>query len=140
MAGNRLVFDGLDELRAALRRLPEELAGEAQHEVEGAANGAAADIKRAYPVRTGRLRDGVTVTHMHQGKYHAGAIVKNRAPHAALFEYGTQARHTSIGANRGVMPPGNVFVPPIIRARHRMYQRLAEMLKRHGLVVTGDAG
>jgi hypothetical protein len=38
--------------------------------------------------------------------FSAGAIVINRAKHAAIFENGTQARHTAIGANRGSMPPG----------------------------------
>jgi hypothetical protein len=134
---NQLKFDGLAELRAALRSLPSDLTVEASHEVQGAANGAAADIKRAYPVRTGRLRDGVVVTHVDQGKYSAGAIVKNTAKHSAIFENGTQARHNSIGANRGAMPPGHVFVPRIIRARRAMYERLKAMLARRGLVVTG---
>jgi len=134
---NRLVFDGLDELREALRNLPAELAGEASHIVEGAANGAAADIKAAYPVRTGNLRDHLTVTHVDQGKYSAGAIVKNTAKHAALFEFGTQARHTDIGANRGSMPPGRVFITRAIKARRQMYTALKDLLVRKGLLVSG---
>jgi len=135
---NRLVFDGLSELREALRNLPAELAGEAQHIVEGAANGAAASIKAAYPVRTGNLRDHLTVTHVDQGKYSAGAIVKNTAKHAALFESGTQARHTDIGANRGSMPPGHVFIPRVTKARRQMYTVLKDLLVRKGLLVSGD--
>lgn len=134
-----LHWSGLEELRAELRRLPAELTGEASHIVEGAANAAAADIKAAYPVRTGNLRDGLTVTHFDQGRFSAGAIVKNKAKHAYIFEIGTQTRHTAIGANRGSMPPGRVFIPRVIRARRRMYELLKALLVRKGLLVSGDA-
>ena len=138
MSNNRLVFRGLDELRAALRRLPDELTMEASRIVEGAANGAAADIKAAYPVRTGNLRDHIVVTHREKGKWAAGAIVKNTAKHAWMFENGTQARHNAIGANRGSMPPGHVFIPRVIKARRLMYQQLRDLLERKGLRVTGE--
>jgi hypothetical protein len=138
-SNNQLRFDGLAELRAALRELPSDLTSEASHIVEGAANSAAADIKPAYPVRTGHLRDGLTVTHFDQGKFSTGAIVKNTAPHAFMFENGTQVRHTDIGANRGSMPPGHVFIPRVIRARRRMYEELKALLVRSGLQVSGDA-
>lgn len=134
-----LKWDGLEELRAELRRLPEDLTGEASHIVEASANAAAADIKQGYPHRTGNLRKGVTVTHFDKGKFSAGAIVKNTAPHANLFEVGSQARHTAIGANRGSMPPGHVFVPAVIKRRRQMYSRLKELLVRKGLSVSGDA-
>ena len=69
-----------------------------------------------------------------------GAEVKNVAPHANIFENGTQARHTRIGANRGSMPPGHVFVPRIVRARHRLTQELKDMVARTtGAQVSGDA-
>jgi hypothetical protein len=138
MSNNRLVFEGLDELRAALRNLPTHLAAEASRPVMAAANAAAATIKAGYPVRTGKLRDGLTVETI-DAPFQAGAIVKNRARHAAIFEYGTQARHTAIGANRGAMPPGHVFVPAIVRNRRRMYEELKGLLERNGLQVTGDA-
>ena len=77
---------------------------------------------------------------MDSGKYSAGAIVKNRAKHAYIFENGTQARHTGLGYNRGAMPPGHVFIPEIVRRRRGMYEKLAEMLRQHGLQVPGDAG
>jgi hypothetical protein len=136
MSRNSLKFQGLEELRAALRNLPAELTAEATRIVEGAANGAAADIKRNYPVRTGHLRDHLTVTHYDQGKFSTGAIVKNTSPHAWMFENGTQARHTAIGANRGAMPPGHVFIPRITRARRLMWTQLKELLTRKGLLVT----
>ena len=134
----RLVWNGLSEFKAALRTLPEELTGEASRIVEGAANGAAADIKQAYTVvKTGNLRDGLIVTHVDRGKYHAGAVVKNLAKHSHLYEYGTEMRHTDAGWSRGRMPPKPTFVPRVIRARARMYEALADMLRRHGLTVSG---
>jgi hypothetical protein len=139
VANNRLQFTGLAELRAALRNLPAELTVEASREVEGAANGAAADIKRAYPVRSGNLRDGLIVKESDRGRFHAGSVVVNTSRHSHLFEYGTQTRQNRIGANRGAMPPGNVFVPAVIRARRLMYDRLKALLERNGLVVSGDA-
>jgi hypothetical protein len=136
--GAKFVFEGLDELRAELRKLPSELTAEASNIVQGAANAAAADIKAAYPARTGNLRNHVYVTHQDKGKFSAGAIVKNTAPHAALFESGTQARHNSLGANRGSMPPGHVFVPRIMKARRRMWTQLKDLLVRKGLSVSGE--
>lgn len=137
---NTLRFDGLAELREELRNLPADLTGEAGHIVEAAANGAAATIKREYPVRTGNLRDHLTVTITSgSGQYSVRGVVQNTAKHAWLFENGSQARHTDIGANRGSMPPGHVFIPNIIRERRRMYDDLKDLLTRHGLVVSGDA-
>lgn len=137
-----LKFDGLTELRAALRKLPEDLAGEASHIVEGIANGAAADIRRVYPSHTGRLIGGVVVTHFEHGKVAAGAIVKSGAPHSHLFEYGTKARRTGKGANRGTMPKApesERMVPIVVRARKRMYAQLTDLLRRAGFVIEGAA-
>jgi hypothetical protein len=134
-----VVWNGLAELREALRNLPADMTAEASHVVEGAANAAAADIKAGYPVRTGNLRDHVFVSHQDKGRFSAGAVVKNTAKHAALFEHGTQARHNSLGANRGSMPPGRVFIPAVIKRRRIMYQQLRALLERHGLKVSGDA-
>lgn len=157
MSGTRMVFTGLAELKAALRNLPAELAGEASHLIEGAANAAAADIKAQYHVRTtnlnstslkapGGLRDGVVVTHFDKGKFHPGAIVKSTAPHAWLYDNGSQARHYitaggtphETGAMWGRTAPTHVFVRALIKNRHRMYQQLKDLLVRKGLVVTGD--
>jgi hypothetical protein len=138
VSNNRLDL-GLDELREALRNLPAELTGEASHIVEGAANGAAAQIKAKYARRTGKLGDGVSVEKVSGGRFSAGAIVKNTAKIAFVFENGTQARHTAIGANRGSMPPGHVFVPIVIRKRRQMNEQLIDLLQRNGLVVTDDA-
>jgi len=137
MASVKLTWAGLEELRAELRRMPEEFAGEAGHIIEGIGNAAVMDIKGGYPRRTGKMRDAVTVEHR-QDRFGAVSTVRNADPQALSFEVGTQARHTKIGANRGAMPPGNVFYPRIRKWRRKMYDRLKEMLVRKGLSVSGD--
>jgi Bacteriophage HK97-gp10, putative tail-component len=139
MSHNHWEFDGLEELKRALRDLPESLAGEATGIVNASANAAAREIEQAYPRRTGNLRNHVSVSHQQGGRVSAAAIVKNTAKHAWIFENGTQARHTDLGANRGSMPPGHVFVPRVIRHRRQMYEALKELLVKHGLIVSGDA-
>jgi hypothetical protein len=138
-----LRFDGLEELRAAFRNLPAELTGEAAHIIEGEANAAATEIKRGYHVRTGHLRDHLTVTHFEKGRFSAGAIVKNTAPHAWLYDNGSQARHWASGKSTGAMwgrtPPTHLFVRTMIKHRRVMWGKLKELLVRHGLVVSGDA-
>ena len=136
---SRFVFDGLAELKAALRTLPQDLAAEASHIIEAAANASFADIKAAYPKRTSNLREGLTLEILPTGAFAAGFILKNKSPHAWIFENGTQARHTALGANRGSMPPGHVFLPIVIRRRRAMYTGpLTDLLVRNGLLVTGD--
>jgi hypothetical protein len=137
MATNRIVWSGLEELKQQLRDLPAALAGEAGSIVLGAADGARADMH--YPRRTGDLADHLTITKVTTGPFGAGAVVRNTSKHASLFENGTQARHTAIGANRGTMPPGHVFIPAVIRHRRAMYAQLTDLLVRHGLIVSGVA-
>lgn len=138
MSNNRLKFDGLEELRASLRRLPRELRDDAQTIIVQRAEAAATEVRQKYPRRTGDLASKVEVKVLtNAGKFIAGALVRNRSKLAFIFENGTQARHNAIGANRGSMPPGNVFVPAMIRSRRRMYEQLREMVKRKGLRVIG---
>lgn len=133
-------FTGLDELRAELRNLPTELAGEASHIVVGEGNSAVAEIRREYPFKTGNLVEHVTATTLQAGPVASGVSVKSSARHAWLVEYGSQARYyVTRGGNRhhtGKMPPKPVFVPAMVRARQRMYEQLQGLLERHGLTVT----
>ena len=128
---------GLKELIASLRELPADLTEEASGIVLGAAETAAADIASAYPVRTGTLGDSVRVDTISGGQFGARARVRNTSKDATWFERGTTTRQTALGANRGAMPPGNVFVPRMVRHRALMYRSLAAMMERHGLEVTG---
>ena len=144
-----LTWSGLDALKAELRDLPESLAVEGGHEVEGAANGAAATVQGIYGQHavTGALRDAVTVTH-ERSAFMARSKVKVNHPLAWLFDNGSMGRHYvtasgvehRTGAMWGKTPPTHVFVVTAIQARRRMYDRLKAMLVRHGAQVSGDAG
>jgi hypothetical protein len=135
---NRIRWDGLDQLKADLRALPANLGAEGGAIVEAHADIAIADIDAAYPTRTGRLRKGLKKTINRTGRFGTGAVIRNNAPHAYIFEHGTKARHNAIGAFRGSMPAGNVFIPRMQKWRRRMYQQLAALLERAGLRVTGS--
>jgi len=142
---NAFLFTGLDELKADLRRLPADMTAEASHIVEGAANGAAVAIRTIYGahVVTGHLQRDVRVEHGATGRAGAESRVIANGRIAWLFENGSEARHyVSVRGNRhdtGRMPPAHVFVPTMMRARAEMYRKLAEMMRQHGLVVTGEA-
>lgn len=140
MSNNRFEFRGLEEFKQQLRALPDQLASEASHIVIGAAESAAADVRRGYSahVHSGNLEQHVKVEHRQTGTAGVVAVVKSTARHAHLFEFGTQARHNAFGANRGSMPAGHVFVPAIVRARRAMYQQLVALLERAGLRVSGQ--
>lgn len=133
-------WTGIDEFREWLRSLPIDAGNEADHIVQGEANAAAVQIRSRYPSRTGNLLRNVFVNKRTSRTGIVSYVVRNPAKHAAIFEYGTQARHTKIGANRGSMPPGHVFIPIILQRRRVMYLLLKEMLVRFGFTkVFGDA-
>lgn len=155
MAYVKLRFDGMSELRAALRNMPAELTGEASHIVEGIANGVASRARQVYPYGpTGNLIGGVRVTHFEGGKVTAGAVVKSSARHAHLYEWGTKKPRKGRGgygkgegsrsngklANRGRMPEApeaRAFIPIVVNARRRMFEQLEDLLRRNGLIVGG---
>lgn len=128
---------GLSELRAALRKLPGDLTDEASEIVMRAADGAKAEVVGAYPEREGRLRRGVTVDRS-KGQFTHRAIVRSRAPHAHLFEFGTKARRNKSGANRGSMPKApqsHAMLPIVIRRRRAMVDALIDLVRRAGFQV-----
>ncbi len=134
------VFDGLDELRAALRSLPADLAAEATTIVQQAAVGAKADMQ--YPATAAELTEHLVVDTVDGGPYGAAARVRNTSRMAFWFENGTEARHYITKAHGvrhelGRMLPGHYFLPPVIRRRAAMYQQLKALVERHGLTVTG---
>lgn len=139
VSANRLLLD-FSEIRAGLRTLLDSVSGtgEAAHIVEAIGNQAVLDIKSGYPSHTRDLINGVTGTFT-RNPFGCRYVVTNVSKHALPFENGTQVRHTALGANRGAMPPGHVFIPVMERQRRRMYEQLGDLLRRQGLTVTGDA-
>lgn len=131
-------IEGLDELRQELLKLPAVLADKSAKRITVRTLLAAQRIRNNYPSRTGDLRNHVTAKVDQSGVSVVGTV-KNTAKHAYIFETGTQARHTDIGANRGSMPAGHVFIPIVAEERREMYSDLAEIIAGEGLEVSGDA-
>jgi hypothetical protein len=128
-------MQGLTELRAALRELPHELTKEASDIVNETADRAKTDIVAAYPEVTGALKRGVKRGNITKA-FVAGAIVVSTAPHANIFEHGSQTRKTASGAPNP-LPPGRVFVPIVVRARRAMQNKLVDLVRKAGFVVSG---
>lgn len=145
----RFVWTGLDELKAALRALPETLSAEASTIVIDQANTIAARVVDVYEAHrdTGDLADHVSVVKVTRGRYGVGATVKSAGKIAWLFDNGSQARHYvtasgadhSTGAMWGKTPAPHTFVGNMITGRREMWESIAELLKREGLAVSGSA-
>lgn len=141
---NGFVFEGLDELRAALQALPAELTDEASALVFDAGNAAADTVRAIYERHevTGHLANAVSVAAQTTGEYGAGVVIRVNDPIAFLFDNGSQARHKVKGSSTGAMwghtPPTHAFSGTMARGRRAMWGSLAAMLVSHGLVVSGD--
>lgn len=137
----RLTLDGLDDLVRQLRALPQVVQREASVIVTDHAQRAIAEMQTAYPVRTyGRLRNrGLLARSLRLDTRHdsasSSAIVRNRAPHAYLFEHGTATRHTALGKTRGAARPGKVFIPIAVRHKTAMTHALMDLIERQGFTV-----
>lgn len=143
MASVKFTIDGIESLKQALRMLPEHLKDDAGALVRSHSLAAAGAIRASYPRRTGNLQDGVVAEATHPfSPYGVKYVVKSTAPHAFIYEYGTQARHyvTESGATHptGIMPaapPGRRFIPQMIAMRQRLMDDLAWLLVRNNLAV-----
>lgn len=132
----RLRLDGVDAFVAALRALPAHLADEARTVIIAATENTKQEITEAYPTRVGgELRSHMRTRYIDKGPLQTIGIVENTSHLSNWYEYGTQERHTKLGAFRGAMPPGHVFVPIVMRARRRMQDTLIELIVREGFVV-----
>jgi Bacteriophage HK97-gp10, putative tail-component len=132
----RVTWLGLEELKAALQQLPADLTELAGAIVAEAADGAAEEIRAAYPEgETGNLRRGVRVKTLATGAFSVARVVRSTAPHAHLFETGTQTRQTALGYHRGFMPGANIFVPVVSRRRRAMLEDLVAIVEQAGLDV-----
>jgi hypothetical protein len=142
-------WDGLQDLYKQLRALPEELTEEAAGIVKLHTFGAKDEITAAYPigptrkikgrlVHGGHLRAGMDAAQLSAARWGINYVVTNRAPHAYMYENGTEQRYTATGAERGKTKAHHVFIPRAMKWRRRMYAALIAMLERHGLIVKGD--
>jgi len=134
-ARNAFTWTGLDELRAALRNLPAELTADASAIVDDNAERAKSTVFQAYP--PGELRDRLVLETVTAGSFGVAMKLSSRSPWAYAYENGTEARHTLTGAGRGRQEPKPTVIPAITRYRARMYAQLADMLRAHGLEVSG---
>lgn len=143
----RVEITGLDDLERLLREAPRSMTREAANIIEGIVNGAAVDIQRKYPrsakhqykgdKKVRHLQDEMKVITI-DDDFSAGAILRNNAPHARIFEFGSSARHTINGAFRGSMPAAHTFFGVVNPAKRRMNLLLTAMVERHGFEVTGE--
>lgn len=133
----KVTFKGLAELRAALRKLPSDLATSAANVVNHAADDSAKEIIAAYSQVTGDLKSKVKVVPVDAGRFGVTRVVRSTSQHARLYEEGSQTRQTAIGANRGAMPAANKFVPIVARHRDDMVDELIDIVKAAGLEVKG---
>jgi hypothetical protein len=139
-ASTELRIGGLAELRAALKKLPVELAREAGALTASVARATADRIVAAYPDGgTGNLRRGVSVDLRSDSAASVSAVVRNRAHHAYIYESGTGPRRWANGKSTGTMPAGRVFIPIAIVQRRLMVEALIDLVERAGLAVTGSA-
>ena len=118
---------GLDEYEAALANWPADTAREAATIVHARAARAYDTIRAAYPVVTGRLRDGLRVLDATRDPLTPHWTVRNDVAYARVFESG--------GAAGGhVQAPGKTFVPTSMRERRAMVDETIEIVKASGAV------
>lgn len=135
MANNKLRVLGLEELRVELRNLAPHLREEAKALVFAKGDEAkAAIIAEYHEGPTGNLRRGVTAKKEY-GTFSVAVLIRSRAKHAWLYEHGSQARHTDLGANRGAMPARPTFEPIMARKRRELQDDLIALVERQGLSV-----
>jgi hypothetical protein len=135
MSSVNVFLDGLDELRKALRDMPDELTNDAIAIVATAAEDTASELRGVYP--DGPMADAVKVAdRSHQ--YQARFVVQSPTKEAGWWEYGTQNRHTQQGWNRGAEPAHKDKSLGGIAKRHRaaMKAALIALVQSAGFMVT----
>lgn len=114
---------GMDLYRQALRGWPQTVAEQAAPIVERHARAAFEDIHDGYPVVTGTLRDGLTLTETSPSPLHPRWTLENAVVYAKIFEAGGA---TTLGPK----PAGRVFVPIARREVLAMRAEIVDLLER----------
>lgn len=141
----KLEIKGLDELRAALKKLPADLQREAAVIVQAQAEQMAVDVQGAYPMRTGNLRShvqvaiGADVVGGVSARVLSKALTSDGRHLANIYEKGTPPRQWKQGKATGRMPATKVFVPIAQLRRRVMVAALVDVVERAGLTVTTSA-
>jgi hypothetical protein len=127
---------GLQELRDALKELPDVLVEQATTKVTTAADDAAAEVIAAYPEVTGNLKAHVKVDGTPNSRGGVYRRVRSTARHAHLYEFGHMTRQPTIaGKTRRKIAGANVFIPIMKKRRARMYEDLIDVVESQGLDV-----
>jgi hypothetical protein len=148
-----LSWDGLDELRQVLGRMPAVLQPEVQARAFAHAGAAATTLRAAYPEGpTGNLRRGVRLDQRAARGGGSATVLVSAAPHAWIYERGTKPREGRGGsatgkgsrshgalANRGFMPRSDAFARVVGPARRRLIDDLTALLVQRGFVVRDAA-
>lgn len=133
----RVTWSGLDEFLREFGAIPQELNSQGMEILREETEGAAVEIAQQYSQvsKTGNLARRVRT--VYPSSTILVGIVESRAPHAHLYEWGTKARKTDSGANRGKMPEAAppVVVPVARRRRARMARRLVDLLRSKGFQI-----
>lgn len=130
-AKGALKWSGLDEFRRQLRDLPVHLRDDADGIVTRTTEAAKVATVTNYPEVTGNLRKGVG-TKYERSAYGIIGTVYSRSPHAHLYEQGTVKTPPAPYYKRLGFHAG--------RQRRIMWKELADMMRAHGLEVSGDVG
>jgi hypothetical protein len=117
-------FAGIEKLVADMKAEARNVNVKAAHHITVTAHEMAAHLRAAYPSKKGTLIAGVEVEEDSPLKVR----VVSKDPEAVIWEVGAVARRTQAGANRGTLPPGNVFVPARTRYRKLLRSRFRKML------------
>jgi hypothetical protein len=107
----------------AMQGWPAAVAEAAAPILERHAKEAYAEIKAGYPVVTGHLRDGLTITNETSGPLHPAWTLENDVVYAKIFEAGG-------ATTAGPKPAGRVFVPIVIKTRRALRRDLIPVLQR----------
>ena len=135
----RLELTGLEELKAALHQLPEELHDEAFGIVADTTDKAEVALLEAYPSRSGKMKKGVSKK-VERSQFGIVGTVTSKSDEAVWWEFGTVNRRTKQGWNRGRGPAHSKEGLAAIasRMRRRMNERLIEVVRKAGFVVSGS--
>jgi hypothetical protein len=130
-------WDGMQEFRQWLLRLPPSLVRQAAPLAIRAAAATEQGARAGYPTRSGRLVQGLSTSVQRAGEFGVSVIARSGVRYAGTYDMGSEEpRSTRRGRNRGTMPAGRVFVPAAERARDEMIQGITAMIAAQGFDIT----